>query len=214
MAVIRSGLLLGLFVAAVAVSAVAQNSDESSRAQVRERLREILTEANLQTEQVEATISAMEELGWEDVTSDGVESILPALGYAKREGTLPEDPEAFGEYTRALARSGSELTRLGFTSREAARTIAREVRRTGAPTGVRQAAPTGGAASEATLQRAQRSRLREKTREEKRDMARDRASTPGAVPGSPANSRGGRPFADREPPGLPEERPEPPESPR
>lgn len=206
---IRNGLLLLLFASLTLSSGLAQDGEATSRTRAQETLREVLAEAGVDAERVEATIRAMGEAGWAGISPEGVESILPALGYAQREGVLPENPERFGEYARSLARNGSDLTRLGFTSREAARTLASEVRRErtlrGVGRGSRSESPPGQ-----ELRRAQRERLREESRERARGKAGERSPGPGIVPGAPAQKPASPPGLDGKERSKPKELPETP----
>ena len=184
MRIIRIGVPLGLLLLLILSPAFGRG--EGERAGVQERLREVLLKTDLEREEIEATIRAVELAEWEGVTSEGVESILPALGYAKREGTLPEEPRELEAYARALSLGGSELTRLGFTSREAAHTLAEEVRRMRVK-GEAPRTPEFGQARGAAeaARRAQRRTIREEVRDRLREVGRDRAGPPGSIMPSP-----------------------------
>lgn len=171
-----AALLLG---GALLFPVLAQDSD----GELQERLREVLLGANVDAEQAREVVRILERTGWGELEPEDIGAILPALGYAQREGEIPPDPGDLAELARNLGRSASELRRLGFTTREAARTLSIEARRRGLPrgaAGVTNERPLPESARDA-IRRAERERLRD----ERRGREVERGSRPGFVPGTP-----------------------------
>lgn len=193
--------VVGVLLLTALLSPVPAQDSERQREELRERLEEVLSEANIEAERAREVMRIMERRGWGDLEPEDIDAILPALGYAQREGTLPTGPEELAGLARGLGENASQLRRLGFTSRETARNLSLEVRRSGLPR-----APSAAASGERELPESARRAIRRAEQERLRGQGRgrgrdgERGGRPGFVPGTP---RGEAPVGFK--PGGPEE---------
>ena len=207
MRVVRRQIIAILLGTLLLLPAAAQDG-ERERQELRGRLQDILGEVNLDAETAREVMRIMDREGWGELEAEDVGSILPALGYAQRTGQLPSDPQELARLAMRLGYNASELRRLGFTSREAARTLSLEVRRNGPPraAGVgsdESGLPEGAAGA---IRRAEQQRLRKELREKRQDRESERGSRPGFVPGTP---KGEAPIGfDPGEPGVPDKLPD------